>query len=92
MGVRLGDKIADSDGRSAWISKEEKQRTQAFLMKRLEDVMAGRTYEEFAEDVGLSAANIYNYRSGIRFPTAYALKRIAERCDVSVDWLLGVRE
>lgn len=88
MKTRLGDKIADGE-KKVYISREEKEKTQRIFMKNLENLMAGRTNEEFANDVGLSRGNIYSYISGIRFPTAHALKRIADRCDASVDWLLG---
>jgi transcriptional regulator with XRE-family HTH domain len=86
--VRLGDRIADGEKRE-FISKEEKLKTQEAFMKRLEELIGDMDYRDFAESVGLSGNNIYSYRNGIRFPTAYALKRIAERTGKTVDWLLG---
>lgn len=86
--VRLGDKIADGE-KHEFIPKEEKLATQEVFKKRLEEIIGDQDYRDFAESVGLSGNNIYSYRNGIRFPTAYALKRIAERTGKTVDWLLG---
>ncbi len=44
---------------------------------------------EFAKFLGLSRPTVGLYESGKRVPDALTLKRIAEKCDVSVDYLLG---
>lgn len=47
--------------------------------------------DEFAQFLGFSRPTVALYESGKRIPDAVALKTIAEKCDVSVDWLLGIR-
>lgn len=89
MNTRLGNKIVDGDGKIEFITKEEKAKTQEMFMRRLEQIMGGKSCDEFAHEVGLSRNNVYSYVHGYRFPTAHALKRIAERCGCTVDWLVG---
>ena len=94
--AKLGEKISEkydeekAKGRkSIWISEEEKAETQAAFMKRFAELMADSDVHEFANKIGLSAGVVMNYISGHRFPTAHAVKRIANRCGVTTDWLLG---
>lgn len=49
-----------------------------------------RTIKEFAEYLGLSRATVGFYSAGTRIPDAEGVKKIAEKCGVSSDWLLGL--
>lgn len=51
-----------------------------------------RTIKEFAEFLGLSRATVGFYSAGTRIPDAEGVKKIAEKCGVSSDWLLGLSE
>lgn len=51
-----------------------------------------RTIKEFAEYLGLSRATVGFYSAGTRIPDAEGVKKIAEKCGVSSDWLLGLSE
>lgn len=45
---------------------------------------------EFAEFLGISRQTVGFYCNGERIPDALGLKSIAEKCNVSADWLLGM--
>lgn len=51
---------------------------------------SGLTQAEFAIKAGLDAPKLSKSLSGVRRFTSLDLARIADLCDVSVDWLLGV--
>ena len=72
-----------------WISEEEKIATQAVFLKRFAELQGDMDNKTFAEKLGLQKGVVLNYMKGWRFPTAHAMKRIADRCGVTVDWLLG---
>ena len=61
---------------------------QETLMKRLEQLQGGRKRYEFAKFLGINPAVLNNYLIGARFPTPAALVNIAEKCGVTVDWLI----
>ena len=48
------------------------------------------TIKEFADKLGMSRATVGFYSAGQRIPDAFGIKTIAEKCDVSADWLLGL--
>lgn len=50
------------------------------------------TQGEFAEFLGISRPTVGFYENGTRIPDALVLRQIAERCDVSVDWLIGLSD
>lgn len=50
------------------------------------------TQIQFADMLGLSRPTVSLYESGERIPDAVTLKIIAEKCNVSADYLLGLRE
>lgn len=54
------------------------------------ELQGDMTIEEFAKKIGLSRATTGFYISGSRLPDALRLRQIAEACNVSVDWLLGL--
>ena len=51
-----------------------------------------RTQAEFAAALGMSRATVAFYCAGDRIPDALTLRDIAEKCDVSTDWLLGLTD
>ena len=51
---------------------------------------SGMSQDKFAEYLGLSRPTIGFYENGIRIPDALTLRIIAEKCEVSADWLLGL--
>lgn len=50
------------------------------------------TQDEFARYLGISRPTVGFYENGTRLPDALVLRQIAERCNVSTDWLLGLSE
>ncbi len=57
--------------------------------ENLKKLREGRSQKEFAEFLGISSQQTYaNYEKG-RIPKNNTLQQIAQRCDVSIDWLLG---
>ena len=71
------------------ISAAEKQEMRATVIKRLAMLKGDMTNAEFGKAVGLATGTVYNYCNGSRIPGAEVLKRIASRCGVSADWLIG---
>ena len=55
-------------------------------------LMGDMTLEQFATFLGMSRATVGFYAAGQRIPDALGLKKIAEKCKVSADWLLGISE
>jgi len=51
---------------------------------------ANNSQAEFARLVGISKANINSYFKGEKVPDAATMIKIAQKCNVSVDWLLGL--
>lgn len=49
----------------------------------------GESLIEVAEKTGVSISSISNYERGIRQPDFYALYKLSEYYNVSVDWLIG---
>lgn len=47
---------------------------------------------EFADFLGISRQTVGFYLNGDRVPDACTLRQIAEKCDVSADWLLGLSD
>ena len=50
------------------------------------------TQAQFADMLGLSRPTVSLYESGKRIPGAAEIKVIAEKCNVSADYLLGLRD
>ena len=71
--------------------KEEAPRFPEFRAAFL-DLMGDMTLQEFANKLGMSRATIGFYAAGKRIPDALGIKTIAEKCNVSADWLLGLSE
>ena len=71
--------------------KEEAPRFPEFRAAFL-DLMGDMTLQEFADKLGMSRATVGFYAAGERIPNALGVKTIAEKCNVSTDWLLGLSE
>ena len=71
--------------------KEEAPRFPEFRAAFL-DLMGDMTLQEFADKLGMSRATVGFYAAGKRIPDALGVKTIAEKCNVSADWLLGLSE
>ena len=71
--------------------KEEAPRFPEFRAAFL-DLMGDMTLQEFADKLGMSRATVGFYAAGKRIPDALGIKTIAEKGNVSADWLLGVSE
>ena len=51
---------------------------------------SGKSIEDFAKMIGISRQSVGFYRDGKRVPDAGRLAQIAEQCNVSCDWLMGL--
>lgn len=60
--------------------------------KRFRELQGKKSNTEFAEFLGLSRQTVGFYCNGDRIPDALGLKEIAEKCNVSADWLLGLSD
>ena len=67
----------------------KKQKRFPVFQNRFRELKGDLKQGEFAEKIGVSRATVGFYESGERLPDALILNQIADRCDVSVDWLLG---
>lgn len=54
-------------------------------------VKTQKTQKEFAEYVGSTAATISAYENGSKNPSLDIVVNIAQKCDVSLDWLCGLK-
>lgn len=62
------------------------------FMERFRELQGERSNTEFAEFLGISRQTVGFYCNGDRIPDAYMLRYIAEKCNVSSDWLIGLSE
>jgi len=70
---------------------EKSVRMPAFR-ERLDLLRGDLSYAEFAEKLDLSRTTVGFYLLGERVPDAVNLKKIAERCGVTADYLLGLTD
>lgn len=73
------------------MSETKNERYPAFHRAFVE-LQGNRTIQDFADLLGMSRATVGFYAAGTRIPDALGVKRIAERCGVSSDWLLGLSD
>ena len=62
------------------------------FQERFKFLRGDMTQGQFAKKLGISRPTVGLYESGARIPDAEVLKDIAERCNVSADWLLGLSD
>lgn len=58
--------------------------------ERFKELRGTMTDQQFAEKLGMSRQTIGFYARGERVPDAVGVRRIADACGVSADWLLGI--
>ena len=63
----------------------------AIRIKELRSSM-NMTQKEFSAFVGCPAATLSAYENGSKSPSLEIIKGIAEKCNVSIDWLCGLSE
>lgn len=64
----------------------------SILAKRIKKLRTAlnMTQKEFSAFVGCTAATLSAYENGSKSPSLEIVKGIAEKCDVSIDWLCGL--
>lgn len=74
------------------MKQSEKQHRFPIFCDRLCELQGKKTIAAFAAFLGLSRPTVNFYLNGDRVPDALTLRQIAERCNVSSDWLLGLSD
>ena len=66
----------------------------SMLANRLKELRTslGKTQKEFSKIVGCTAATLSAYENGSKSPSLEIVKNIAQKTDVSIDWLCGLSE
>lgn len=59
---------------------------------KFRELQGSMTDVEFGKKLGLSRQTVGFYRNGDRIPDALGLRDIAQKCDVSTDYLLGLTD
>lgn len=62
------------------------------FQERFKELRGEMTQGQFAEKLGISRPTVGLYESGARIPDAEVLRDIAEKCNVSADYLLGLTD
>lgn len=70
----------------------ERSEVERIFRDRFDNLRGDRSNTEFAKFLGLSRQTVGFYLNGDRMPDAYNLVKIAEKCGVSTDYLLGIAE
>lgn len=70
---------------------EAKDRLDIFKT-RFNQLRGSRSQDAFAKFLGISRPTVGFYENGQRLPDAFTLRQIAERCQVSADWLIGLTD
>lgn len=60
--------------------------------ERFKELQGDRLHTEFADFLGISRQTVGFYHNGDRLPDALTLVKIARKCGVSADWLLGLSD
>lgn len=68
------------------------QKRMPIFAERFAQLRREMTQAEFAEFLGISRPTVGFYENGVRLPDALLLCQIAEKCNVSADWLLGTTD
>lgn len=74
------------------MKKEERDDRLPLFAERFAALRGDQSQEAFAQFLGISRPTVGFYESGARIPDAVTLRRIAERCMVSTDYLLGLTD
>ncbi len=73
-------------------NSEVKEGRLPVFKKRFNEIRGNMSNTEFATFLELSRQTVGFYLNGDRIPDALSLRQIAEKCEVSVDYLLGLTE
>lgn len=68
------------------------QRRFPVFAERFSKLRGEMTQDEFAKYLGISRPTVGFYENGTRLPDALVLRQIAEKCNVSADYLLGLTD
>ena len=69
---------------------ERKNERLPIFTERFRELQGERSNTEFAEFLGISRQTVGFYWNGDRVPDAITIIKIAKKCEVSADWLLGL--
>ncbi len=58
--------------------------------KRFRETRGRMTHMALADELGISRAMVKRYEAGQQMPKIFVLKRMAQRFNISADWLLGI--
>lgn len=78
-----------TDGLSMAVYDEEKSKTQEIFWKRFRMLKGDLTTYQFSKAAGINMNTTQMILTNRRLPGMHQMKRIADRCGVTVDWLLG---
>jgi hypothetical protein len=84
--------LAETEGQSQTetaVSEKDKAENLEAFMRRIQMLKADMNNYEFSKILELNAGTVYNLVCGSRYVGTHALKRIADKCGVSTDWLIG---
>lgn len=71
---------------------ERKENRLPVFTRRFRELQGERSNTEFADFLGLSRQTVGFYCNGDRLPDVITLIQIAERCNISADYLLGMTD
>lgn len=71
------------------VNNEEKSKTQEAFWKRFRMLKGDLTNSQFSKVAGINMNTTQMIQTNRRLPGMHQMKRIADRCGVTVDWLLG---
>lgn len=69
---------------------ERKNERLPIFTERFRELQGEQSNTEFSDFLGISRQSVGFYLNGDRVPDAITLVKIAEKCKVSTDWLLGL--
>ena len=88
--------FSDADDMTAYLLDEAsrglhdaREEMQKHFMMKMQELQGDRNDAEFAGFLGMKYDTLYQYLTGKRFPSVYALAQIANRCGVTMDSLIG---
>ena len=81
----MGFLLSEAD-KARKLTREELQRN---FMQRMQELKGDSSDAEFAGLLEMKYDSLYQYMTGRRFPNVHALCQIADKCGVSIDWLVG---
>ena len=87
--MNLDDMTAWLLDNSEKVRKKEKEERQSIFMRRFEQLKGDMSDADFSVRLGMSGGTVYQYLTGRRRPSVDALAQIADRCGVTIDWLVG---